>query len=383
MGTVARQRFDAAVYFISNYKGEGERQVSFDDSVKLTFYGMYKSATEGPCHKSRPSLFDVVGRAKFDAWASNGEKSPEQAMIDYVSLLDKLHAPWRTWDGIPAQLRGAIAPELLQSSPSEQQQTPKSAAPSVRSASSGIYGDFTSASSAGGRNTTAMGTPVTPSIPSGFDVTPVAHFQAPLEASSIEGTGARSALNSSSGAYVDSSFMTANAQAGPPSTVRTAIRWSLSPNSAPTQAQPTNIATADIDSRQHSSSVQIGDMCASLAQSVEKLRAEVASASALLQREEGELAMLQAAYAGAVEAESRGRNSISSTEGFGNAVQLNQPRKRGLFVSLLEPLRWWLSRLLRRRIRSPIVYLLFVVLVIALVLRLRRGLIGLHRLSVS
>jgi len=82
--------------------------MKLDDSTKLAFYGLYKSATEGPCRAPRPSMFDPVGRAKFDAWAANGSKSKEQAMVDYVSLLDKLHARWRLWDGIPPAYRAAV-----------------------------------------------------------------------------------------------------------------------------------------------------------------------------------------------------------------------------------------------------------------------------------
>lgn len=31
----------------------------------LTMYGFYKQATEGPCSKPRPGIFDRVGRAKW------------------------------------------------------------------------------------------------------------------------------------------------------------------------------------------------------------------------------------------------------------------------------------------------------------------------------
>ncbi len=34
----------------------------------LKFYGYFKQATEGECKKSRPSMFNVVERAKWDAW---------------------------------------------------------------------------------------------------------------------------------------------------------------------------------------------------------------------------------------------------------------------------------------------------------------------------
>ena len=39
---------------------------------------------------SRPGLFDVKGRAKFDAWATQKGLSKEEAMKAYVGLADQL-----------------------------------------------------------------------------------------------------------------------------------------------------------------------------------------------------------------------------------------------------------------------------------------------------
>lgn len=33
--------------------------------MKLTFYGLYKQATVGPCQEVRPSIFNYVNRAKW------------------------------------------------------------------------------------------------------------------------------------------------------------------------------------------------------------------------------------------------------------------------------------------------------------------------------
>jgi acyl-CoA-binding protein len=37
---------------------------------KLQLYGLFKQATKGTTTGLRPGVFDVVGRAKFDAWAA-------------------------------------------------------------------------------------------------------------------------------------------------------------------------------------------------------------------------------------------------------------------------------------------------------------------------
>jgi len=58
----------------------------------LDLYGLYKQATEGDATGSRPGLFDLKGRAKFDAWAGRKGTSKDDAMKRYVALVDKLVA---------------------------------------------------------------------------------------------------------------------------------------------------------------------------------------------------------------------------------------------------------------------------------------------------
>ncbi|CAI5672734.1 unnamed protein product [Oreochromis niloticus] len=54
------------------------------NDMMLKFYSYYKQATVGPCNIPRPSFWDVVGKAKWDAWNSLGEMSKEEAMSSYV-----------------------------------------------------------------------------------------------------------------------------------------------------------------------------------------------------------------------------------------------------------------------------------------------------------
>ena len=58
----------------------------------LDLYGLYKQATEGDVSGSRPGLFDLKGRAKFDAWASRKGLAKDDAMKKYVALVDGLVA---------------------------------------------------------------------------------------------------------------------------------------------------------------------------------------------------------------------------------------------------------------------------------------------------
>lgn len=55
----------------------------------LRFYAYFKQATIGPCSGQRPGFWDVVGRAKYDAWKKLGDLSRNDAMTKYV---DELHS---------------------------------------------------------------------------------------------------------------------------------------------------------------------------------------------------------------------------------------------------------------------------------------------------
>ncbi len=56
----------------------------------LALYGLYKQATEGDVTGKRPGILDLRGRAKHDAWGKIRGKSTEDAMADYVSLVERL-----------------------------------------------------------------------------------------------------------------------------------------------------------------------------------------------------------------------------------------------------------------------------------------------------
>jgi diazepam-binding inhibitor (GABA receptor modulator, acyl-CoA-binding protein) len=57
----------------------------------LQLYSLYKQATEGDVTTEPPSNpFDFVGKAKYEAWAGLKGKTKENAMSDYVALVNKL-----------------------------------------------------------------------------------------------------------------------------------------------------------------------------------------------------------------------------------------------------------------------------------------------------
>lgn len=63
-----------------------------DDSTLLALYSLYKQGSVGDATGARPGLMDVVGRAKFDAWAARRGTTREQAMTEYVNLVTSLLA---------------------------------------------------------------------------------------------------------------------------------------------------------------------------------------------------------------------------------------------------------------------------------------------------
>jgi diazepam-binding inhibitor (GABA receptor modulating acyl-CoA-binding protein) len=61
------------------------------NDILLQLYSLYKQATEGDVNTEPPSnVFDFVAKAKYDAWSGLKGKSKEEAMTDYVELVNKL-----------------------------------------------------------------------------------------------------------------------------------------------------------------------------------------------------------------------------------------------------------------------------------------------------
>jgi len=58
----------------------------------LSLYGLYKQAKQGDISGDRPEGFDFKAVAKYDAWAELKGKSNEEAMQEYIALVEKLHA---------------------------------------------------------------------------------------------------------------------------------------------------------------------------------------------------------------------------------------------------------------------------------------------------
>lgn len=56
----------------------------------LELYSLYKQGTEGDAQGKRPGMFDLTGKAKFDAWTGRKGMGKDAAMQAYVALVDRL-----------------------------------------------------------------------------------------------------------------------------------------------------------------------------------------------------------------------------------------------------------------------------------------------------
>ncbi|EXI73295.1 MAG TPA: acyl-CoA-binding protein [Candidatus Accumulibacter phosphatis] len=81
-----KAQFEAAV---ANSKTLPERP---DNASLLKLYALYKQAGDGDVSGRRPGFTDMVGRAKFDAWAALQGTAGEDAMQQYIALVEQLRA---------------------------------------------------------------------------------------------------------------------------------------------------------------------------------------------------------------------------------------------------------------------------------------------------
>lgn len=79
-----KEQFEAAV---AGSKNLPERP---DNMTLLKLYALYKQGSSGDAQGERPGFTDMVGRAKFDAWQALAGKSPEDAMQDYIDMIESL-----------------------------------------------------------------------------------------------------------------------------------------------------------------------------------------------------------------------------------------------------------------------------------------------------
>ena len=61
-----------------------------DNQTLLKIYALFKQSTEGDNTGKRPGFTDIVGRAKYDARKGLEGTSNDQAMQNYIDLIESL-----------------------------------------------------------------------------------------------------------------------------------------------------------------------------------------------------------------------------------------------------------------------------------------------------
>jgi diazepam-binding inhibitor (GABA receptor modulator, acyl-CoA-binding protein) len=80
-----KDAFEAAV---ANSKNLSERP---DNGTLLKIYALYKQATAGDNAEKKPGFGDMVGRAKWDAWNGFKGLTSDEAMQQYIDLIESLN----------------------------------------------------------------------------------------------------------------------------------------------------------------------------------------------------------------------------------------------------------------------------------------------------
>lgn len=79
-----KAQFEEAV---ANSKNLTERP---DNATLLKLYALYKQGSIGDNTEKKPGFGDMVGRAKWDAWNNMKGTSTEDAMQQYIDLIESL-----------------------------------------------------------------------------------------------------------------------------------------------------------------------------------------------------------------------------------------------------------------------------------------------------
>jgi diazepam-binding inhibitor (GABA receptor modulator, acyl-CoA-binding protein) len=79
-----KANFEAAM---ADSKNLAERP---DNATLLKIYSLYKQGSTGDNTEKKPGFSDMVGRAKWDAWNGLKGTSTDDAMQQYVELIESL-----------------------------------------------------------------------------------------------------------------------------------------------------------------------------------------------------------------------------------------------------------------------------------------------------
>mmetsp|Transcript_5603 Transcript_5603/g.8534 ORF Transcript_5603/g.8534 Transcript_5603/m.8534 type:complete len:94 (-) Transcript_5603:142-423(-) len=90
MANELKEHFERASQFLRDLP----KDIKMTDQQKLRSYGLYKQATIGDVNTSRPGMFSMVERAKWDAWKECEGMDMEAAEQAYIELVDDIYPGW-------------------------------------------------------------------------------------------------------------------------------------------------------------------------------------------------------------------------------------------------------------------------------------------------
>ncbi|CEP14063.1 hypothetical protein [Parasitella parasitica] len=82
------------LWFEQAFTYMNQHSIHLSNEKKLHFYGLFKQATIGDCNIVKPSLFEFVARAKYDAWQSFKNLTFRQARDMYIDSVEDLKVGW-------------------------------------------------------------------------------------------------------------------------------------------------------------------------------------------------------------------------------------------------------------------------------------------------
>uniref|UniRef100_U3FZT8 Acyl-CoA-binding protein n=1 Tax=Micrurus fulvius TaxID=8637 RepID=U3FZT8_MICFL len=81
---MTQAEFDKAAEEVKNLKTQPS------DQELLDLYGHFKQVTVGDVNTERPGMFDLKGKAKWDAWNKLKGMSKEDAIKAYIAKVNEL-----------------------------------------------------------------------------------------------------------------------------------------------------------------------------------------------------------------------------------------------------------------------------------------------------
>ncbi|XP_057874188.2 acyl-CoA-binding domain-containing protein 3 isoform X1 [Cryptomeria japonica] len=84
--------FGEAAVYVSSMAANLSQKIP--NEVQIRLYGLHQIVTEGPCNISQPSPLKLDARAKWHVWQQLGNMNPEEAMEQYIGVVNKEFPNW-------------------------------------------------------------------------------------------------------------------------------------------------------------------------------------------------------------------------------------------------------------------------------------------------